>query len=306
MSKLFPLKFVWMGIDKIVDGKLTVIKSKDHKRKYIIPSCSELIYYPKYDSWKHGKKKENYKDLNYLIKSARLAIENGDSQPFYRIFCLISEVNKQHNGSSGCSGSSELKHLNYEPGKQELKRLIKSDQKSMKSMKNYAWLMESMMPSPMGNFRLGTSSLFMTIPFLGSIVIFLMNFLMLKKTFGGISAPRWLIWEIILPLLWASFFAFAIPELGDLAASRISPNRRAARKLKYYLKLRCILAFDQKDSLNDNLYVSNSLSQIFPRLPSDKQDYIWKYNEEFRREVFGKDLKHLLKKKGKNYIHDKV
>ncbi|WWD00124.1 hypothetical protein V866_007032 [Kwoniella sp. B9012] len=294
-----PLTLVWLAIDRIVDGKVTKLKSKDGKRKYVIPACYEDIRMSN-----NRNKKENYKDVNYLIRSGRMAMENGDAQVFYRIFCLMSELNKHNTGSSGCFSSSDLKHLDYDHGKRELSKLVRSDQSSMKHIKNYAWLMESIMPSPTGGFRLGTGTIFMAVPFLGALLTALMNSMVYIRIATRVSAPRWLVTEIFLPLFWAVFFSFIMPSLGDLPASRISPSRRAARKVKYWLKLRTILSLDERDA-ETGLWISKHMSSIFPNLP-DGNGYTWRYSDDLRKEIFGDDLKHLYKTKIKNRIEDKV
>ncbi|WWC67516.1 uncharacterized protein I206_101424 [Kwoniella pini CBS 10737] len=277
-------------IDHIVDGKLINLKSKDNKRKYVIPTNSEDLInnnnnYNNNQKLKLKNNKDECKNINYLVKIARIAFKNGDSRPFFKTFCLLYEYNKSKNGFSGCFSTNDLNHLNINYNKKEFNQLVSSDKSSMKYIKIYAYLMESLIPIPTARFRLGGSILFNAIPILGSLISTISNLFIYSLTAFRISVPKWLLFiEILFPLFWGSFFALIIPELGALAASRISPSRRAASKFKYWLKLRLILSLD-------NTNMSKSLNTIFPKIKEDgDMEYHWECNPNLEKEIFGKDL----------------
>ncbi|KAK8843426.1 hypothetical protein IAR55_007083 [Kwoniella newhampshirensis] len=212
-----PLQKVFTLIDRFVDGEVSILWSSDLKRKYTVPSCFKDIYWPRYEHRKHGKYQE-YRDWEHLVDLARKAIEHGDLHPFFRIYCLFAELKKQthHEHAPSCGfGGADPKHLDYE----------------------------------IGRFRLGLETLVDAIPFVGSLLVFLMSFYISWKTTSQTAAPSWLRREMLGPLGWATFFSFVVPEIGDAAASGISPNRRAARKMKHWLKLRSLLSTDKLKKL---------------------------------------------------------
>ncbi|WRT65196.1 uncharacterized protein IL334_002139 [Kwoniella shivajii] len=290
--KMSPLNLLWIGIDRFVGGDVNVIKSKDGKRRYILPACHKDVYRGKYDSRKHGnKKKEDYRCVEFLVGEAKRAMRNGDAQPFFRIYCLFLDIRKQDVRSINLCSTSNLKHLEGSNSINNLDRVIRLDKTALRRLKFYAWAMEGILPSPAGRFRLGTGTLIMAVPYVGSLIIGLINSLICWRTVIQISAPWWLWSEIFLPLFWATFSAFVIPAVGDIAASRISPMRRAARKTSYWLKLRCSFAVDKQDQ--DGYWVCHSMNRVFPRKKGEEEPYVWKYDEQFRKEIFGNDLSYL-------------
>nr|XP_019047649.1 hypothetical protein I302_04265 [Kwoniella bestiolae CBS 10118]OCF26579.1 hypothetical protein I302_04265 [Kwoniella bestiolae CBS 10118] len=204
-------------------------------------------------------------------------------------------------GIGGCFSSDGVRHLDYQYSRKELAKLVQSDKTSMRNIQNYAWIMEGIMPSPTGGFRVGTGTLFASVPYLGAVLIILMNSIVYIRVASQISAPRWLLCEIFWPLLWAALGSFQIPGGGAAMAGRISPSRRAAKKVKEYLKLRAILSMDTRDP-DDDLWKSKSLNSIIPGLSDQTTKYTWKYSEEFRKELFGQDLRFLYQSEIRNRV----
>ncbi|WWC59025.1 uncharacterized protein I303_101571 [Kwoniella dejecticola CBS 10117] len=271
------------AVDHIVDGSLTNMRSKDGKRKYVIPSKYEDVLLIA------EKKRDHFRTVEYLVKSARRAYEHGDAQPFYRIFCLISEYNKKTKGSSGCFSSNDLKICS----KKELKQLIPSHRSSITYMRTYAVLMERLVPLPIGKVGLGVSTAFNTIPVLGALISAIPNLLSYFIVAFRVSAPLWLVLEILFPLFWATLFSLLVPSAGTIPAGQISPSRRATRKFGFWLKLRLILSLDEAN-------MSQSLNAIFPGIKGDgTDDHTWVRNTDLEKEVFGKDLK--IKEKFRTY-----
>ncbi|ODO01614.1 hypothetical protein I350_06434 [Cryptococcus amylolentus CBS 6273] len=292
-----PTSFIFRIVDKFVDGEVTTIRCG--RRKYTIPSCYKDIYWPQYKKKTHGKH-ETYREVEHLVTQARLAAKHGDIRPFYRIYCLFAELGehygKGNTGESMCGSTHDPKHLAYESNVGTSKNIVVADKQAMRYLKAYAWFMEGILPSPLGKFRLGAASVTEVFPFLGPVVVFLTSMTVYCRTISNVSAPFWLCKEMLFPLMWSIFFSFFFPEVGDLAASSISPSRRAARKLKYLLKLRGLLVKDQK--YDDGLYISTRLSDVFPELPGDGEEHEWAYPEKLREELYGgKDFLHLVGRK---------
>ncbi|WVQ75435.1 hypothetical protein IAR50_005060 [Cryptococcus sp. DSM 104548] len=302
-----PTSFIFKIVDKFVDGEVTTIQCG--LRKYTIPSCCKDIYWPQYRKKRHGKH-ETYREVEHLVDQARLAAKHGDirvsqypewtgltCQPFYRIYCLFAEL-REHYGKgdvrdSMCGSSVSPKQLDYESIVATTKNIVVADKQAMRYLTVYAWFMEGMIPSPLGRFRLGAASVTEALPFFGPALVFLTSMTVYWRTVSNVSAPSWLCKEMIFPLLWSIFFSFLFPEVGDVAASSISPSRRAARKLKYFLKLRSLLSKDQQ--YEDGSYVSTRLSEVFPDLPGDGEQYEWTYPEKLREKLYGgKGLQHLI------------
>ncbi|KIR37789.1 hypothetical protein I307_03768 [Cryptococcus deuterogattii 99/473] len=195
------------------------------------------------------------------------------NKKIFGIYCLFAEFNKQNgqNASSAfCGIAADRKHLNYE----------------------------------IGRFKLGASSLVEAIPFMGAIGIFITSFLMYLRTCQSISAPFWLWKEMLGPLIWAVFFAYVSGGLldcrwsagdveGDIAASSISPSRRAARKVKHWLKLRSLLSRDEQ--YEDGSWQSRGLAKVFPDASKGGDPYEWRYTDHFRKQLYGGGLLHLYK-----------
>ncbi|OXB36451.1 hypothetical protein LQV05_004743 [Cryptococcus neoformans] len=280
-------------IDRFVDGDVAIVQGRKHK--YTIPTCFKDLYWPRYDEPTHGKY-EAYRDVEHLVAQARCAMEQEDIRPFFRIYCLFAELNKQNGqntGSALCGTTADGKHLDYESNLTSSKRLVRSDKKAMMYMKTYAWFMEGIVPIPIGRFKLGASSLAETIPFMGALGVFITSFLMYSRTCQSITAPSWLWKEMLRPLIWAIFFAFFMPEVGDIAASSISPSRRAARKVKHWLKLRSLLSRDQQ--YEDGSWQSRGLARVFPDPSTGADSYEWRYTNHFRKQLYGEGLLHLRK-----------
>lgn len=280
-------------IDRFVDGDVAIVQGQKHK--YTIPACFKDLYWPRYDAQTHGKY-ETYRDVEHLVAQARCAMEHEDIRPFFRIYCLFAELNKQNGQNTSfalCGISADGKHLDYESNLTSSKRLVRSDKKAMMYMKTYAWFMEGIVPIPIGRFKLGASSLAEIIPFMGALGVFIVSFLMYSRTCQSITAPSWLWKEMLGPLQWAILFAFFIPEVGDIAASSISPSRRAARKVKHWLKLRSLLSRDQQ--YEDGSWQSRGLARVFPDPNTGGDLYEWRYTDHFRKQLYGEGLVHLRK-----------
>ena len=84
-----------------------------------------------------------------------------------------------------------------------------------------------------------------------------------------------------------------MPEVGDIAASSISPSRRAARKVKHWLKLRSLLSRDQQ--YEDGSWQSRGLARVFPDPNTGGDPYEWRYTDHFRKQLYGEGLVHLRK-----------
>ncbi|KIR52530.1 hypothetical protein I315_05142 [Cryptococcus gattii Ru294] len=191
------------------------------------------------------------------------------------------------------SGDSLVTFVEGQSNLTSSRRLTKLEKKAMVYIKAYAWFMEGIVPIPIGRFKLGASSLVEAIPFMGAIGIFITSFLMYLRTCQNMSAPSWLWKEMLGPLIWAVFFAFFMPEVGDIAASSISPSRRAARKVKHWLKLRSLLSRDEQ--YEDGSWQSRGLAKVFPGANKGGDPYEWRYTDHFRKQLYGEGLLHLYK-----------
>ncbi|WWD21059.1 hypothetical protein CI109_105540 [Kwoniella shandongensis] len=270
-----PMQGLYKLIDRFVDGEVSILWSSDFKRKYTIPSCFKDIYWPRYEHRKFGKY-EKYRDWEHLVELARKAIENGDlhNSPVKIATCGLT--------------MSDPKHIDHESGVSPPRRLVVSDKKALQRMKAYAWAI--------GRYRLGLEVLVDAIPFAGSLIMFIMSVCIFWHGTSQTAAPAWLRREMLGPLGWATFFAFFVPEVGDVASASISPNRRAARKLKHWLKLRSLLSSDIADS--SGVWTSPGLKEVFPELRNGGS-YSWRYDDHFRRKIYGKELEQLYQTKHK-------
>ncbi|WVO15278.1 hypothetical protein L204_102934 [Cryptococcus depauperatus] len=164
--------------------------------------------------------------------------------------------------------------------------LIAEAQKALKynHLRIYTWLMEEVIHLPCVKLKLGLTALIDAVPFIGGLVVFIMNFTVYLSTTKNVYAPSWLLQEILHPLLCATGLAFFFPEVGDAAASSIGPSRTAATKVKYLLELRQIISIAMsKDPRNKN----RNSAQLAEHFGEGE----WKFSDQFCREVLGEDPK---------------
>lgn len=84
-----------------------------------------------------------------------------------------------------------------------------------------------------------------------------------------------------------------MPEVGDIATSSISPSRRAARKVKHWLKLRSLPSRDEQ--YEDDSWQSRGLAKAFPGANKGGDPYERRYTDHFRKQLYGEGLLHLYK-----------
>ncbi|WVN87754.1 uncharacterized protein L203_102949 [Cryptococcus depauperatus CBS 7841] len=184
--------------------------------------------------------------------------------------------------SEDVNWSGSKKHKSY----CQRAHLIAEAQKALEHnhLRIYTWVMEEIVSLPCVKLKLGVTALIDAVPFIGSLIVFIMNFTVYLSTTKNVYAPSWLLQEILHPLLCATGLAFFFPEVGDAAASSIRPSRTAATKVKYLLELRQIISIAMsKDPRNKNI----NCEQLTRHFGGGE----WKFSDRFCREVLGEDPK---------------